>query len=413
LYNPKGKKLPLPMVVELNRRLVKGYTRYKDDPRIIDLKKGVMAYNKQLLQLNLRDHQVEYARLPIIKVICMLIYRLTKLILLSAGVLPGLVLFSPIFIAGKLISIQKSREALAASTVKIHARDVVATWKLLVAMALAPTLYTLYTMGLTYWTYKNRVQGFVPDSVPLWAIVVFGYVFFPTITYAALRFGEIGMDIAKSLRPLFVALSPAHGTMLVRIREKRASLSAQVTELINTLGPEMFPDFDSTRVIADPFREGPHSPNPLNTLSRKDSNAYTPSEPTTPTSPSHISFSFQSPDSHTNGPYSPQSHLPRNDSFKNLSNIALFASRPGTPHHPHRSRSRTNSTGFPIHAFSHIDSKESLDEVSKKIRGAMRERGQRRRSESERAAGYESGTSTPASEEENGGLKMTIGKKDL
>jgi glycerol-3-phosphate O-acyltransferase/dihydroxyacetone phosphate acyltransferase len=410
LYNPKGKKLPLPMVVELNRRLVKGYTRYKDDPRIIDLKKGVMAYNKQLLQLNLRDHQVEYARLPIIKVVFMLIYRLGKLILLSAGVLPGLVLFSPIFIAGKLISIQKSKEALAASTVKIHARDVVATWKLLVAMALAPTLYTLYTMGLTYWTYKNRVQGHIPDYVPLWAIVVFGYVFFPTITYAALRFGEIGMDIAKSLRPLFVALSPAHGTMLGRIRERRAALSAQVTELINTLGPEMFPDFDSTRVVADPFRDGPRSPAPL--ITRRDSNPYTPSESNTPTTPSHISFTFQSPDSNTNGPYSPHSNFHRNDSFKNLSNIALFASRPGTPHQ-HRSRSRTNSSGFPIQAFSHVDSKESLDEVSQKIRGAMRERGQRRHSESERAAGYESGTSTPASEEENGGLRMTTGKKDL
>jgi glycerol-3-phosphate O-acyltransferase/dihydroxyacetone phosphate acyltransferase len=404
------------MVVELNRRLVKGYTRYKDDPRIIALKKGVMAYNKQLLQLNLRDHQVEYARLPIIKVVFMLLYRLAKLIFLSAGVLPGLVLFSPVFIAGKLISIRKSKEALAASTVKIHARDVLATWKLLVAMALAPTLYTLYTAGLTYWTYKNRVQGYIPDSVPLWAVVVFGYIFFPAITYAALRFGEIGMDIAKSLRPLFVALSPAHGTMLVRIRERRAALSAQVTELINTLGPEMFPDFDSARIIADPFHEGPSPPSPISTRPRKDSSSGNlSSEPTTPTFQSHISFSYQAPDSGSNGPYSPQSHLPRNDSFKNLSNIALFASRPATPH-LHRSRSRTNSNGgFPIQAFSHVDSKESLDEVSKKIRGAMRERGQRRRSESERASGYESGTSTPGSEEDHGGLRMTTAtlKKDL
>jgi glycerol-3-phosphate O-acyltransferase/dihydroxyacetone phosphate acyltransferase len=55
-----------------------------------------------------------------------------------------------------------------------------------------------------------------------------------------------------------------------------------------------------------------------------------------------------------------------------------------------------------------LDSKESFDEVSKKIRGAMRERGARRRSESER--GFESGTSTPVSEAD--GLTMSS-KKDL
>jgi glycerol-3-phosphate O-acyltransferase/dihydroxyacetone phosphate acyltransferase len=405
------------MVVELNRRLVKGYTRYKDDPRIIGLKKAVLAYNKQLLQLNLRDHQVEYARLPILNVIFTLFYRLSKLILLSAGVLPGLVLFSPIFIAGKLISIQKSREALAASTVKIQARDVIATWKLLVSLALAPALYTFYTLLLTYWTYRNRVQGYMPDYVPLWAVVVFGYIFFPTITYAALRFGETGMDIAKSIRPLFIALSPAHGNMLVRIRERRAALSSQVTELINTLGPEMFPDFDATRVVADPFRDGgtrtPGATSPTYPTSRHDSNAsmsgFLSDEPTTPNSPQHISFSFQPSSEPTSA------HSERNESFKSLSNIGLFASRPGTPHH-NRSRSRTNSSGFPIHvqSFSNLsegDTKASLEEVSQKIRGAMRERGARRRSETERMWGEESGGSTPGSEDEGGGgLRMTSAK---
>jgi glycerol-3-phosphate O-acyltransferase/dihydroxyacetone phosphate acyltransferase len=377
------------MVVELNRRLVKGYERYKDDPRIVNLKKSVMAYNKQLLQLQIRDHQVEYAKLSIVKIVALLLYRLGKLILLSVGVLPGLILFSPVFVAGKLISIKKSREALAASTVKLQGRDVVATWKLLVAMALAPALYTFYTVLLTVWTYGDRIGGRVPESVPLWAIVVFGYIFFPSITYAALRFGEIGMDITKSLRPLIVGLSPSHGNMMVRLRERRARLATEVTDVINTLGPEMFPDFDSARIVADPFRDGaPQSP--IKEQHRHDSE---------PSSPITSSYPFSALSHGTTG-------LPRNESFKNLSSIGLFASRPTTPHHP---RSRSNSSGFfPVQGFSSLDSKESFDEVSKKIRGAMRERGARRRSESEK--GFESGTSTPVSEAD--GLTMSS-KKDL
>jgi len=394
------------MVVELNRRLVKGYTRYKDDPRIIRLKKSVLDYNKRLLALNIRDHQVEYAKLPLIKVLATLIYRLTKLCLLSIGTLPGLVLFSPVFIAGKLISIKKAKEALAASTVKIQARDVMATWKLLVAMALAPALYTFYNILLAFWTYRNRIQGYVPEWVPLWAVFVFGYILFPAITYAALRFGETGMDIFKSLWPLILALSPQQSNVLIRLRQRRSELAAEVTNLINTLGPEMFPDFEHTRIIHDPNAEQNGPLLPRKVPQREDysmGDHIMSSEPTTPTLPSFTNVNI-------GGRSSSNGHLPRNESFKNLSNIGLFASRPGTPHHG-RSRSRTNSTGgFPIQGFSSLDTAEDFDEVTKKIRGAMRERSQRRKSESEKAD-WESGYSTPTSEGPDG-LGMTMSAKE-
>ena len=380
LYNPKGKKLPLPMIVELNRRLVKGYTQHKDEPRIKNLKKSVNDYNKQLWLLGVRDHQVEYAKFSIIKVVFTLIYRLGKLAVLSIGTLPGLILFAPVFIATKIISIKKSREALAASTVKLQGRDVMATWKLLVAMAFAPTLYATYTILLTWWTYKNRVQGYMPNWVPLWLVVAFGVVFFPSITFAALRIGETGMDIVKSLRPLALSLNPTSANTLHKLREKRATLSKEVTDVINTFGPEMYPDFDSARIVADPFRDGvlqePQSPR---------SHTRTPS--TGLNSPLRTNTNGTS--ASTVWGSSTQGHLPRNESLHNLGNIGLFASRP-----PSRSRSRSSSSGglagssgFPVQGFSTISSKESLDEVSKKIRGAMKERGKERRRKSQDGSG--------------------------
>lgn len=387
LYNPTGKKLPLPMVVELNRRLVKGYTHYKDDPRIIALKKSVINYNKQLKYLNLRDHQVEYAKFSIPKVIFLLLYRLAKISVLSIGVLPGLVLFAPVFVASKVISIKKSREALAASTVKLQGRDVMATWKLLVALALAPVLYNFYTISLTYWTYRNRVQGYMPEWVPLWGVVIFGYIFFPAITFAALRFGEVGMDIVKSLRPLVLSLNPTSNNTIHKLREKKAQLSAEVTDVINTLGPEMFPDFDAARIVADPFREGtpiPTSPSHIS-FRRRDSNH--PRSPDVET-PTHFGMGNNFGAS-IGGGSSMNGSLPRNESFKNLGNIAVFSTRPPSRS---RSRSRSSSSGgaigsasFPLKSFSTLDSKGSFDEVSQKIRGAMRERGQIRRRNTEEA----------------------------
>lgn len=389
------------MIVELNRRLVKGYTHYKDDPRITNLKQSVHDYNTELWRLGVRDHQVEYAKFSTLTVVFTLIYRFAKLVIMAIGTLPGLVLFAPVFVASKIISIKKSREALAASTVKLQGRDVMATWKLLVALAFAPLLYAWYAALLTWWTYRNRVQGYVPDWVPLWMVVVTSFVFFPSITFAALRFGETGMDILKSLRPLVLCLYPTSANTLVQLREKRAQLSAEVTELINTLGPEMFPDFDSTRIIADPFRDGVFQ-EPSTPTSPRGHNR-NPSAGLRPAAPSRGSASEAS----ISGASSAQGHLPRNESFGNLGNIGLFASHPpsGTHSRSDSSGGLVGSGGFPVKAFTSINSKGALNEVSQKIRGAMRERGQeRRRKSEERSEGWEfadagTGSATPASEE--------------
>ncbi|EHL01736.1 putative Uncharacterized acyltransferase [Glarea lozoyensis 74030] len=398
LYNPTGKKLPLPMVVELNRRLVKGYTHYKDDPRIVSLKKSVINYNKQLRYVNISDHQVEYAKVSVLKAFILLFYRLGKISVLSIGVIPGLVLFSPVFVASKVISIKKSREALAASTVKLQGRDVMATWKLLVALAFAPILYNTYTMLLTYWTWRNRVQGYVPESVSLWSVVIFGYIFFPAITYAALRFGEVGMDILKSLRPLVLSLNPTSSNIIYKLRARRAELSEQVTEVINTLGPQMFPDFDASRIIADPFRPGTGSPSPTSAkFRRRDSNQSGVSGSSSPPQPGRFT------DASIGGGSTSSGHLPRNESFGNLANIGLFATRPSS-----RSRSRSSSGGgalgsaaLPLSAFSTLDTKGSFDEVSQKIRGAMRERGQIRRRKSEGARGEDMASDSEDDERKN------------
>ncbi|KAL4921737.1 hypothetical protein BDW62DRAFT_174373 [Aspergillus aurantiobrunneus] len=390
LYNTKGKKLPLPMVVELNRRLVQGYTHFKDDPRIVNLKKSITDYNKELRLLGIRDHQVDYAKFSWIKVIATLIYRLGKLALLTIGTLPGLLLFTPVFITTKLISIKKSKEALAASTVKVQGRDVMATWKLLVALAFAPALYAFYTAVFTYWAYRNRINGFVPDFVPLWSFTPIGMVLFPTITFAALRIGEIGMDIVKSLRPLLLSLNPSSANTLVKLRLRRAALARHVTDTINTLGPELFPDFDAARIVTDPFRE----------LHRQTTNIEDDEPPTVEIRrASTINFDEGSPS---------QEPLPRNESFHNLANIGFFSTRPSS-----RNRSRSNSrrssfgglastSGQQLKPLSQLSAKDGFDEVSVKIRDAMRERGEQRRRRSEDNSSWDmasSGPGTPHSDE--------------
>jgi glycerol-3-phosphate O-acyltransferase/dihydroxyacetone phosphate acyltransferase len=217
-------------------------------PTDSDLSKSINQYIQQLRLLGLRDHQVSYARFSILRVLSSLAYRLGLLIVLSIGTLPGLILFLPVFIGTRTISHKKTKEALAESSVKLQGNDVMATWKILVAGTFAPLLYTFYAVLLAYWTSYNRINGHVPRHLPIWAVVVSGYALCAAITFAALRIGEVGMDILKSLRPLVLCLSPTSASSLATLRRQRAELSRDVTELVNALGPDIFPDCDAAKL---------------------------------------------------------------------------------------------------------------------------------------------------------------------
>lgn len=396
LYNPKGTKLPLPRVVELNRRLVQGYAKYQNDPRIIELKKEVMSYNQQLLALRVRDHQVQYAKKGILEIFVIFWYRLLKLAILSIFVLPGTCLFGLVFIACKVYSIKKAREALAASNVKVQARDVMATWKLLVALAVAPTVYTGYVFLVTLWYYLNYCNGYLPPGIQKRWLILTQAIVYPSATYAALRFGEVAMDILKSLFPLVKMMSPWSGNQLVKLQARRENLAHRITDIINTLGPEMFDDFYSKRIIQDPFTHSP--PRTPTTKTAEDARKEGPQPietydfPASPTSPEREAYR----------------HLPKNESFQDLTNQDIFSTRPPTPKRNHSRSPSGMLGGFQLKPFSTIDG--NLEEVSKRIKSGMRSR-MRRRSSTD---GWEegSGASTPGTPRSEVSEGLTMTKKE-
>ncbi len=85
-----------------------------------------------------------------------------------------------------------SIEALAASVVKIAGRDVLATWKILISLGLAPVLYGFYAFLATV----VAIRADAPLKWKIWTpFLVMSAL--PFIGYAALKFGEAGMDVLK------------------------------------------------------------------------------------------------------------------------------------------------------------------------------------------------------------------------
>lgn len=148
----------------------------------------------------------------------------------------------PIVITAKALSAKKAKEALASSTVKIAGRDVLATWKFLVGLVLIPTLYGLYTLIVFWICLRSNLGWFQKVLFPLmtWTLL-------PFVSYASMRFAENGVDVFKSLRPLYMALVDPDST--ANLRQLREKLSQNITEVINEIGPHVFSDFDSDNVF--------------------------------------------------------------------------------------------------------------------------------------------------------------------
>ncbi|KAH8099482.1 glycerol-3-phosphate O-acyltransferase [Cristinia sonorae] len=257
LYKTPGQHLTLGQVVELNKRFIEGYMHFKDEPRIIRLREDVLKYNRLVRDLGLRDHQVPRAQPASWKTLGLLVYRLLLLAAWTILALPGVILNGPIFLTASIISRKKAKEALAASVVKVAGRDVLATWKVLVALGVTPILYGFYAFIATAIVFKAGA----PLKVKLWTPFVV-MLALPFIAYAALKFGEAGFDVLKSLRPLVVALAPGQQRSLDKLKTMRTRLSNELAEVINEFGPKIYDDFNEMRILVPSAAVPPSSGQP-------------------------------------------------------------------------------------------------------------------------------------------------------
>ncbi|CAG8635122.1 10816_t:CDS:2 [Cetraspora pellucida] len=231
LYKPAHRKLQISQIVELNRRFIAGYEHFKDEPRVQDIRKRIMAYNQLLKYYGLKDHQVNKSAIGGPRAAGLLLYRIILLTTWSILGLPG-------------VSKRKAEDAVRGSSVKIAGRDVLATWKLLVALVVTPLLYSFYTFIVVLVSFRKR-------WILKWKVFAPMVTFCTLVTgsYVTIRFVESGLDIYKSIRPLFLSLLPWTRPSIENLCAVREQLSNNLTDLINELAPKIYPDFDVDRII--------------------------------------------------------------------------------------------------------------------------------------------------------------------
>lgn len=132
-------------------------------------------------------------------------------------------------------------EALAGSAVKIAARDVLATWKVIVALVFTPLLYGSYSTLLFGYLCTYSQLGWKTSLG--WSVFSFFLQF--VFAYVGIRFVETGLELFKSIQPLILAISEPDAA--ANLRKMRERLADDVTDFVNENGPVVLDDFDPAR----------------------------------------------------------------------------------------------------------------------------------------------------------------------
>eukprot|EP00297_Palpitomonas_bilix_P026037 CAMPEP_0113910918 /NCGR_PEP_ID=MMETSP0780_2-20120614/27845_1 /TAXON_ID=652834 /ORGANISM="Palpitomonas bilix" /LENGTH=413 /DNA_ID=CAMNT_0000907233 /DNA_START=112 /DNA_END=1353 /DNA_ORIENTATION=+ /assembly_acc=CAM_ASM_000599 len=145
--------------------------------------------------------------------------------------LPGTILNIFTIVLTKLLAIHEMKKAKASSSVKIKGKDVIASYKILVAMVVVPINYFCQIMFMFYF------YG--------WIGAVLIFFLNPALSYASIKIGEEGIGtLHKSVIPTFFALLPGGTKKRQELRQKRRELRDEVQlavkERLQTMGSEFW-----------------------------------------------------------------------------------------------------------------------------------------------------------------------------
>lgn len=249
LYRPDGKRLSTFQELELTRRFLKGYLHYREDDRVKAATIEVQLYNRLLQVYGLKDHQVRKTDISPRRIAFLLFMRIGMLLVALFLSLPGILLNLPIVIVADRISKSKAREALAASSVKIAGRDVLASWKLMVSLVLLPSLYLFYTFIFYWWQIQavelKKSASYFSEAFQ--RSLIFLFLLLPIFSFSSVILVERGMDVVRSLSTLVLALTnPERASEL---RKTRRHLKKVIINVVEELGPTLFEDFYENRII--------------------------------------------------------------------------------------------------------------------------------------------------------------------
>ncbi|CAK4203412.1 unnamed protein product [Aphanomyces euteiches] len=232
----QSRRLPRKITQDLNRRFAESYKILHDHPAARDEVETLMMdlrdYRVTLKTLGLADYQVPFvADVDVHSMISAASYFLGMFILSS---LPSIILNAPVGFAARAVARQEQKRALAGSSVKIAARDVILSKKLTFSMVAVPTLWCTYLILAILFTSWS------------WTTIFLFAMSMPIFSYFGVRSVEAGIIELKTLQPVFNRLRPKYRKIQEELPARRIALQKRVRAFVSkwasVLGPLAAPE---------------------------------------------------------------------------------------------------------------------------------------------------------------------------
>lgn len=185
-------------------------------------------YQDKLDYWGLKDYQLLTTQVDISY--SKLLYNIAHgFIVLTLASIPSLLLNAPVGFTANYFAYREAQKDLKASRVKIQAKDVLLSKKIIFSLVAVPVLWIFYGLLLILFT-NWKVQTIV--------VVILSFPFF---SYLGVMAVEAGMTDIKDLRPAILRLMPAFKTQAIALPRLRQQLQEDVRQLVKKYGPLVGP----------------------------------------------------------------------------------------------------------------------------------------------------------------------------
>jgi len=253
LWKPQDRKITAEETLKITRRFAEGMNKLKDDERVKPLVDAIVTYNDALQACGVKDRDVRQNLVDVDVLARRTLKSQLIVILLSPFAFVIAVLFIPVAAVTYFSAIREQKTALAGSTVKVKALDVVASQKIKVSLVVVPlyltflAIFTVGVSGLRWWWTFLLLFAIFPVVIVVCARIsdLFAKELWHCQTNWRLRFAPKAVapgdsthglpeGDAKKVSPLFV---------------KRAILQAKVRESVEQFAPEVIANFQERRIF--------------------------------------------------------------------------------------------------------------------------------------------------------------------
>lgn len=210
----------------LTARIPRSDINFPDDLK--ELQKKIEDYQNVLDHWGLKDYQLMRTNMHISynKLLYTFVHGAVVLFLAS---IPSLILNAPVGMAANYWSRKQAQKDLKASRVKLQARDVLLSKKIVFSLMAVPTLW---------FTYLALLLLFSPLET---RTIIVLFLCCPLFSYIGAVAVERGMVDIKDLRPAFLRLLPSFRKEAPRLIELRAEMQREVRAIVKKYGPQMGP----------------------------------------------------------------------------------------------------------------------------------------------------------------------------